>query len=44
MVLGKYCFGSGLGGGGGGNILILDLDGGSMVIKIYMCTFLHVVI
>ena len=29
---------------GGGNILILDLDGGSMVIKIYMCTLLHVVI
>lgn len=29
---------------GGGNILILDLDGDSMVIKIYMCTLLHVVI
>lgn len=41
MVLGKYCFGSGL---GGGNILILDLDGGSMAIKIYRCALLHVAV
>lgn len=48
MVSGKYCLGSGLGGVGvvlgSGNILFLDLDGDSMVIKVYMCTFLHVII